>query len=84
MTCIKKTKNKKNLFSLISALFFVDFNGLSSARNAKYGRPLVVTLLNKENLKLIEFTSEILEQVEEWYQAVLNIIQSVEYISLSQ
>ncbi|KAK9958816.1 hypothetical protein ABG768_010916 [Culter alburnus] len=54
----------------------VDILKCTVARNAKHGRPLVVTLLNKENLKLIEFTSEILEQVEEWYQAVLNIIQS--------
>ncbi|ROL43392.1 1-phosphatidylinositol 4,5-bisphosphate phosphodiesterase gamma-2 [Anabarilius grahami] len=53
----------------------VDISKCNVARNAKYGRPLVVTLLNKENLKLIEFTSEIFEQVEEWYQAVLNIIQ---------
>ncbi|XP_051727157.1 1-phosphatidylinositol 4,5-bisphosphate phosphodiesterase gamma-2 isoform X3 [Ctenopharyngodon idella] len=55
----------------------VDISKCNVARNAKYGRPLVVTLLNKENVKLIEFTCEILEQVEEWYQVVLNIIQSI-------
>lgn len=56
-------------------LFLVDFNGFSSARKAKHARHLVVTLMNKENLRQTEFTCEILEEVDEWYQALLNIIQ---------
>uniref|UniRef100_A0A8C2BC84 Phosphoinositide phospholipase C n=1 Tax=Cyprinus carpio TaxID=7962 RepID=A0A8C2BC84_CYPCA len=59
-----------------NTLFLVDFNGFSSACKAKHARPLVVTLLNRENLKLIEFTCEIVEQVDEWYQVLLNIIQN--------
>jgi len=31
--------------------------------------------MNKENLRQTEFTCENLEQVDEWYQVILNIIQ---------
>ncbi len=36
----------------------------------------MVTLLNRENLKITEFMCAIVEQVEEWYQVLLNIIQN--------
>ncbi|XP_051513104.1 1-phosphatidylinositol 4,5-bisphosphate phosphodiesterase gamma-2 isoform X4 [Myxocyprinus asiaticus] len=53
----------------------VDISKCNVACKAKHARPLVVTLLNKESLILLEFTSEILEQVDEWYQVILSIIQ---------
>ncbi|XP_056335007.1 1-phosphatidylinositol 4,5-bisphosphate phosphodiesterase gamma-2 isoform X2 [Danio aesculapii] len=53
----------------------VDISKCNAARKAKFGRPLVVTLLNKENQKLTEFTCEIMEQLDEWYLVILNIIQ---------
>ncbi|KAF4101228.1 1-phosphatidylinositol 4,5-bisphosphate phosphodiesterase gamma-2 [Onychostoma macrolepis] len=54
----------------------VDISKCTVACKAKHARPLVVTLLNRENLKLTEFTCEIVEQVNEWYQVLLNIIQN--------
>ncbi|XP_067276341.1 1-phosphatidylinositol 4,5-bisphosphate phosphodiesterase gamma-2 [Pseudorasbora parva] len=53
----------------------VDISKCNVARKTKHGRHLVVSLLDKENLKQTEFTCEILEQVDEWYQVILNIIQ---------
>ncbi|XP_059421176.1 1-phosphatidylinositol 4,5-bisphosphate phosphodiesterase gamma-2 isoform X1 [Carassius carassius] len=54
----------------------VDISKCTVACKAKHARPLVVTLLNRENLKLIEFTCQIVEQVDEWYQVLLSIIQN--------
>ncbi|XP_050991673.1 1-phosphatidylinositol 4,5-bisphosphate phosphodiesterase gamma-2 isoform X2 [Labeo rohita] len=54
----------------------VDISKCTVACKAKHGRPLVVTLLNRENSGLTEFTCEIMEQVDEWYQMLVNIIQS--------
>ncbi|XP_051953316.1 1-phosphatidylinositol 4,5-bisphosphate phosphodiesterase gamma-2 [Xyrauchen texanus] len=53
----------------------VDIWNCNVACKAKHARPLVVMLLNKESLMLLEFTSEILEEVDEWYQVILSIIQ---------
>ncbi|KAG1936965.1 1-phosphatidylinositol 4,5-bisphosphate phosphodiesterase gamma-2 [Pimephales promelas] len=53
----------------------VDISMCNVAREAKHARHLVVTLMNKENLRQTEFTCENLEQVDEWYQVILNIIQ---------
>ncbi|XP_073671788.1 1-phosphatidylinositol 4,5-bisphosphate phosphodiesterase gamma-2 [Paramisgurnus dabryanus] len=41
----------------------------------RHGTPKVVTLINKETLKRIKFTTKSLEEVDEWYQVILNIIQ---------
>ncbi|XP_077049684.1 1-phosphatidylinositol 4,5-bisphosphate phosphodiesterase gamma-2 isoform X2 [Siphateles boraxobius] len=53
----------------------VDISKCNVARKTKHARHLVVTLMNKENLRQTEFTCEILDQVDEWYQVILNIIQ---------
>ncbi|XDV29019.1 hypothetical protein PO909_032200 [Leuciscus waleckii] len=53
----------------------VDILKCNVARKTKYTRHLVVTLMDKENLRQTEFTCEILEEVDEWYQVILNIIQ---------
>nr|XP_021323447.1 1-phosphatidylinositol 4,5-bisphosphate phosphodiesterase gamma-2 [Danio rerio] len=62
----------------------VDILKCNAARKAKHGRPLVVTLLNKENQKLTEFTCEIVEQLDEWYLVILNIIQREQSLEKSR
>ncbi|XP_043120316.1 1-phosphatidylinositol 4,5-bisphosphate phosphodiesterase gamma-2 isoform X2 [Puntigrus tetrazona] len=54
----------------------VDISKCTVACKAKHARPLVVTLLNRESFNPTEFTCENVEQVDEWYQALLNIIQN--------
>ncbi|KAK7151916.1 hypothetical protein R3I94_008299 [Phoxinus phoxinus] len=53
----------------------VDISKCNVVRKAKHAGHLVVTLMDKENLRQTEFTCEISEQVDEWYQVILNIIQ---------
>ncbi|KAL1257010.1 hypothetical protein QQF64_012555 [Cirrhinus molitorella] len=54
----------------------VDISKCTIACKAKHGRPFVVTLINRKNLLQTEFTCEIVEQVDQWYQVLVNIIQN--------